>query len=393
LFGLGQKEEKQPDGSTETVFLVRFLEWSEAWNTWVKRSSNNIRMPNTVCVPKPVSLRQLVINALTSPMPDYTGIETKVPETGCINSAPVPACIGEGSFIRIGMPKDNSCMFHMISFLCHGKPKRTVDLVMTQRLRVAESILADPEYFSEGILGSKPSKYCDTIKRLHSWGGAIELGIFSRLFQVQIVAIDISTCTVYTFPDSSDTEHKYTKRIFTVYNHEHYDCLAFLPNNADLTPTPAPTPAACTESKDPEEGAEKDNEQSETPTEPAPAQLAQDKQDALEGALQEYFHIEDTNALRLAVEHAGLLHMAFKKKFEKSVEWRGLEGMSASEGPDSPSVLRQSSDVSGRARPAPVGVPRSLDDNGPPSLNRAQSVRPMASPRKASIPKSKEAPN
>lgn len=274
------KDEREVKGKKE--FYIKFSEWTERWNIWVKQSSNNMRRPHTKSKPRSEQsgLASLsLLNALTSAMPDYTDITADI-TPGCINSTPEPALIKQGRFLRISMPGDNSCMFHSITYLCESQAERTRNSVLTQRLRIAKFILAHGDVYSEIVLGMTPERYVNRLKRLHVWGGAIELGIFSQIFEVQVVAIDVKTCTVYTFPNSDD--HKYTKRVFTVYHHNHYDVLSFMENGSKR--------------------------------------------------LQECFSAKDSKALDLAIKHAELLHMACSGHFEtqETMEWKGLGALEAS---------------------------------------------------------------
>ena len=347
------------ENGTETEFYIKYSEWTDRWNVWMKRSSNNLRMPYSVSRPRSEQegMDSLRIVTLTSPMPDYSNISTEL-LASTITFQALPKPIGKGNFLRIGMPKDNSCMFHSISFTCEGKPKRSRDLVLAQRLRVAQYILAEEnkETYAEVVLGQSPESYVDHIKRLHAWGGAIELGILSKIFQVQIVAIDVTTCTVYCFPDSSDTEHQYERRVFVAYTEVHYDVLAFMPAGAE-------SHALGERKSDNDEQRELDRI-------------------AFENVVQEVFHVDDSTALRKAIEHAGLLHMIHHKKFSKDISFKGMDNMEAKcDESAPPAFIRQVSDSTGLRQESRV-----------PMLTRAHSVElPQRSPGRATETSSKEA--
>lgn len=53
-------------------------------------------------------------------------------------------------------------------------------------------IAVNPAY-STVILGKPPSEYSHWIMKKESWGGAIELAIFSELFKIEIISVDVST--------------------------------------------------------------------------------------------------------------------------------------------------------------------------------------------------------
>lgn len=50
----------------------------------------------------------------------------------------------------------------------------------TSRGIIAEAVAADPEEFSEAVLGKPNQEYCRWIKDPQKWGGAIELSILAR---------------------------------------------------------------------------------------------------------------------------------------------------------------------------------------------------------------------
>jgi ubiquitin thioesterase OTU1 len=56
---------------------------------------------------------------------------------------------------------------------------------------VATSILKDPSFFNEAVLGKSPADYATWIKQPQSWGGAIEMIILSDHLKSEIVAVDI----------------------------------------------------------------------------------------------------------------------------------------------------------------------------------------------------------
>ncbi len=75
------------------------------------------------------------------------------------------------------------------------------------------------------------------IRQANSWGGAIELAIFSEYYQtgttfhydfvliVEIVSVDVSTCRMDRFG-----EGKYKQVVFVLYSGIHYDALALSPS-------------------------------------------------------------------------------------------------------------------------------------------------------------------
>lgn len=67
------------------------------------------------------------------------------------------------------------------------------------RAVVSNAIRHDALTYNEAILGRDPELYCQWIMQPNSWGGAIELAIFSDYFQVEIDSIDVATLRVDRF--------------------------------------------------------------------------------------------------------------------------------------------------------------------------------------------------
>ena len=129
-----------------------------------------------------------------------------------------------GSMRVIHMAKDNSCLYHSIAFTCDSQKPRAGLHVMQQRLRAHSLVTADPSTYTAAILGCPVEEYCTKLCNLSTWGGAIELGLFSSLYEVEIFAFDFTMPTVYRFGDNNN----YQKRVFLVYQGNHYEALAFV---------------------------------------------------------------------------------------------------------------------------------------------------------------------
>ena len=87
------------------------------------------------------------------------------------------------------MASDNSCLFRACAYLS------TQDRGGGAKLRrvVADAVLADPDRFSEPVLGRAPDEYAAWILLDDSWGGAIELAILSEKLGFEICAADVQT--------------------------------------------------------------------------------------------------------------------------------------------------------------------------------------------------------
>ncbi|KAI8970201.1 hypothetical protein BDF20DRAFT_111541 [Mycotypha africana] len=136
----------------------------------------------------------------------------------------------DGYLILRVMEDDNSCLFRAMviqkTYVLQKDPKIAAEL----RQVVASAILSDPITYNDVTLGQPREKYMEWIQRKNSWGGAIELAIFSNYFQVEIDSIDVQTGRIDKFG-----EGLYSERVLIVYNGIHYDALALAPDlNLDI---------------------------------------------------------------------------------------------------------------------------------------------------------------
>ncbi|KAG0086918.1 hypothetical protein BGZ93_003335 [Podila epicladia] len=116
---------------------------------------------------------------------------------------------------------DNSCLFNAIAY--------TLDPTMKSNIRglrqiVAQAIEANPDTYPDVYLGRPRKDYCDWIRKDTSWGGAIELAIFSDHYKIEIDSIDVSTNRVDRFG-----EGYYHQRAILMYSGIHYDAVALTP--------------------------------------------------------------------------------------------------------------------------------------------------------------------
>jgi ubiquitin thioesterase OTU1 len=114
------------------------------------------------------------------------------------------------------MKDDNSCLFRSIGYLFLRNPDSVVEL----RQIVSQAILNDPLNYSDAILGKNRMEYCKWIQKKDSWGGAIELAIFSNYFKTEITSIDVSTGRMDRFGQGV-----YPHRAFVMYSGIHYDAI------------------------------------------------------------------------------------------------------------------------------------------------------------------------
>jgi ubiquitin thioesterase OTU1 len=131
---------------------------------------------------------------------------------------PVPNL--DGQLVLRVMPDDNSCMFRALSSAVLGS---ALDGMTELRSVVAQTIQANPELYTTGMLEKEPSAYCEWITREDSWGGGIELSILSQHFDIEIASVNVQDLRVDRFNEGKPT------RCILVYSGIHYDVVAVTP--------------------------------------------------------------------------------------------------------------------------------------------------------------------
>jgi ubiquitin thioesterase OTU1 len=106
---------------------------------------------------------------------------------------------------------------------------RNVQYMFELRNIIADAIKSDPIEYNDAILGRPAEDYIKWILKETSWGGAIELSILSKHFQVTIACLDISTLHVHHFNPGQDSF------IIVAYSGIHYDAVALSPLMEDET--------------------------------------------------------------------------------------------------------------------------------------------------------------
>ncbi|KAI1080266.1 OTU-domain-containing protein [Whalleya microplaca] len=120
------------------------------------------------------------------------------------------------------MPDDNSCLFTAVGGALRGLPP-SPDGYTPQQLRriVVDHIRSNPAKFSAVVLEKSPEAYCARMLQPDTWGGAIELGIISELFNLEICVVDVKTNNVIRYG-----EGQHELRCILVYSNVHYDRVA-----------------------------------------------------------------------------------------------------------------------------------------------------------------------
>ena len=138
----------------------------------------------------------------------------------------------EGFVVRRVIDADNSCLFNSIGYALQRSRTNGPQL----RKMVADAVRSDPITYNDAFLGKDIDEYAAWIMKDSSWGGQIELSIFSRLFRTEIAAFDV----IRDRHDVYGAEEGYKRRILVIYDGIHYDSLAFcfdpsLPEDMDVT--------------------------------------------------------------------------------------------------------------------------------------------------------------
>ncbi|KAI1635803.1 hypothetical protein F4809DRAFT_427265 [Biscogniauxia mediterranea] len=122
------------------------------------------------------------------------------------------------------MPDDNSCLFTAVGGALRGLEPQPPGGYTPDALRrlVVEHIRSRPDKFTAVVLEMPPERYCARMVQPDVWGGAIELGILSELFRVEICAVDVKTNGVVRYGEGLG----YELRCVLVYSNIHYDRVA-----------------------------------------------------------------------------------------------------------------------------------------------------------------------
>lgn len=90
------------------------------------------------------------------------------------------------------MPDDNSCLFTAVSGALRGT-NSGLDGSSPDKLRhiVTDHILAHPDVYTKVVLEKEPRDYCAQMLRPDVWGGAIELGIISEVFGIEVCVVNV----------------------------------------------------------------------------------------------------------------------------------------------------------------------------------------------------------
>ena len=102
-----------------------------------------------------------------------------------------------------------------------------VDLNVASQMRelIASIVMSDPVTYDSAILEKSSKDYCAWIMKKDSWGGAIEISILSKSYEVEIDVVDTQSGRIDRFGEDKN----YPRRVLVLYDGIHYDPLILEP--------------------------------------------------------------------------------------------------------------------------------------------------------------------
>jgi len=130
--------------------------------------------------------------------------------------------------IRREVDADNSCLFSSIAYLLERHTFNNESSLKYRQIIVDYLV---ENKFEKTLLDQPKDQYIEYIINPVNWGGALEVKMFSEIFEKEIVCIDVKTGRCDTYGE----DKYYDKRIFLLYNGIHYDPLVM---NYDISADP-----------------------------------------------------------------------------------------------------------------------------------------------------------
>ncbi|KAI0127955.1 hypothetical protein BJ170DRAFT_683777 [Xylariales sp. AK1849] len=170
------------------------------------------------------SLTVVLPETAPSPAPQPAAVPADaLAEPKDIKDKPVTVKMANDTYLVLRvMPDDNSCMFTAVAGALRGT-NSGLDGSSPEKLRriVTDYILAHPDTYSKVVLEKDPKDYCANMLKSDVWGGAIELGIISEVFDIEISVVNVKAGTVIKYG-----EEKHDLRCVLVWSNIHYDRIA-----------------------------------------------------------------------------------------------------------------------------------------------------------------------
>ena len=137
----------------------------------------------------------------------------------------------QGILSRKVVPANNSCLFTSINFVMGGG-KLDLRSAGPMRQVIASVVSSDPVTYNDAFLGKQNDEYCAWILSDDTWGGAIEIAILTKYYQVEIDVVDTQTCRIDRFGE----DQHYSKKVLLIYDGIHYDPLMMEPVDPSQSP-------------------------------------------------------------------------------------------------------------------------------------------------------------
>ncbi|KAH7102387.1 OTU-domain-containing protein [Auriculariales sp. MPI-PUGE-AT-0066] len=126
-----------------------------------------------------------------------------------------------GILVHRVVPDDNSCLFASIGIIFEQDQSASLKL----RKLAADTIRQDEIQYDEALLGQPRESYMTAIQNPLTWGGGIELSIFSTHYKTEITSIDVESGRTDRFGEGSG----HANRCFVLYSGVHYDAVSRAP--------------------------------------------------------------------------------------------------------------------------------------------------------------------
>lgn len=135
--------------------------------------------------------------------------------------------------IRREVDADNSCLFSSMAYLLDRMNYGDFSANNFRQI-IVEYLLSNK--FDSTLLDLPKNEYIEFIINPMNWGGALEIKMFSEIFEKQICSIDVKTKRV----DIYGQDKNYPETIYLLYNGIHYDPLVMntdysSDSNCDIT--------------------------------------------------------------------------------------------------------------------------------------------------------------
>jgi len=130
----------------------------------------------------------------------------------------------QGILTRKVVPANNSCLFTSIN-CCMNEGRLDLESAPSMRTIIAGAVTDQSDLYNEVVLGKPNREYCSWILKGESWGGAIEISILNKYYNVEIDVVDTQSGRIDRFGEDMN----YPTRIFLLYDGIHYDPLVMEP--------------------------------------------------------------------------------------------------------------------------------------------------------------------